>query len=126
MGRYETVAEMPAGGAIRGLDAEDIEEANRAIEDGAVRAIPATEDNEKHVKAIKRYLSQEGWGCTVKTVKGVIHWQVVEKKEITPEHKAKMAAALQAYRDKQAAAKNGSSKLAATTEPAKEVAKAGK
>lgn len=128
MGRYETIEEMPSEGAIRNLDAEDIEEANKAVEDGLVRKLPATEDNEKHVKAIKRYLSQEGWGCTVKTVKGVIHWQVVEKKQITPEHKEKMRKALEEYRAREAAKKangNGAAKETAKEAP-KETAKAGK
>lgn len=118
MGRYETVEAMPTEGAIRHLDAEDIEEASKAIEDGLVRSLPATEDNEKHVKAIKRYLSAEGWGCTVKTVRGVIHWQVVEKKQLSPEHKAKMQKALEDYRASKAAKANDATK-AAPKEPAK-------
>lgn len=134
MGRYDTAEEMPTEGAIRHLDAEDIEEANKAIEDGLVRKVPATEDAEKHVKAIKRYLSAEGWGCTVKTVKGVIHWQVVEKKVITEEHKAKMKAALDAYRATKAKGNSNGAPPAAPAakqEPAKdeapkEPAKAGK
>lgn len=105
MGTFETVQDMPTEGAIRGLTGEAVEEANRAIQDGLVRRCPATEANDKLVGAIKRYLSQEGWGCKVRTVKGVIHWQVVEKKEITPEHKAKMLAALEAARTKREAEK---------------------
>lgn len=101
MGKYAVVEAMPTEGAIRNLSGEDVEEANAAIQDGKVRAVPATEENEKSVKAIKRYLNQEGWGCTVKNIRGVIHWQVVEKRQMSEEHKAKMQKALADWRESQ-------------------------
>lgn len=109
----ETVEEMPKEGAIRGLTGEMVEEANRAIQDGKVRAIPANSETDKAVKTIKRYLSREGWGCKVKTVGGKIYWQVVEKKTISDEHKAKMLAALDTARKAKEA-----TKAVGTTAPA--------
>lgn len=102
MGLFDTVEEMPEGSQIRGLTAEAAEAAQQAIEDGLVRRAPYTQENEALVQSIKRYLSTQGWGTKIKQVGGHIHWQVVEKKQISPEHKAKMLAALQAGRDKRA------------------------
>jgi hypothetical protein len=105
MGTFSTVEEMPTEGAIRGLTGEAAEEADKAIADGLVRTAPFNQETEKVVGAIKRYLSQQGWGCKVKSIGGKIHWQVVEKKEITPEHKAKMLEALGQARAKREAEK---------------------
>lgn len=107
MGLFETVDEMPTEGAIRGLTAEIASEADKAIADGKVRSAALTEEAEKTVKVIKRYLSSQGWGCAVRTVGGRIHWQVKEKREISPEHKEKMRTALAAYRASKEAATNG-------------------
>lgn len=128
MGMFDMVEEMPTEGAIRGLTGEAVQEADAAIEDGMIRKAPFTPESEKIVKAIKRYLSQQGWGCKVRVVKGIVHWQVVAKREMTPEHKAMLQAALQLARDNKAAATAATSTPASTpapvATPAPEAAKA--
>lgn len=108
MGKFDGFTvdnEAPEGGATRGLDAEDMQEANKAIEDGMFRHWPATPELEASAQAIKRYLAKEGWGCKLTMSKGKIHWRVVAKKELTEEHKATLQAALKAAREKKAAEK---------------------
>jgi hypothetical protein len=102
MGKYDVVDEVEAKAnmvTIRGLSAEDQREADQAIADGLVRSCLATDENERSVKAIKRYLSGQGWSCKITLGNGGrLYWRVAEKRQISDEHKARMLDALAASR----------------------------
>lgn len=126
MGLFDAMEEaesIPSEGGIRGLTGEMAEIANAAIADGKPRSMPLNKETDEAVKVIKRYLSQEGWGCNVRKVNNRIYWQVREKREISEEQKAKMLAGLDRARKAKEAAKAAASNSGAAPAAKKEPAK---
>lgn len=86
------------GGQVRGITPELIALCDTAMEDRLVRKAPASPEVLSAVKTIKRYIGQQGWSVKVSIVSGVVYWQVVPRRVMAPEHKARLHDALTAAR----------------------------
>lgn len=105
------------GGQVRGITPELIALCNTAMEDRLVRKAPVSPEVHSAVKIIKRYVGQQGRSVKVSIVNGDVYWQVVPKRVMTPEHKARLHDALTAARA--ARAENATEQKSVVTRKAK-------